>query len=120
LAEIYEMLAAYQYHEERLSSVIAFGVNFGFTGKAPQRTSRAGQPTDREHLLKMMRGEIDAQPVQLTPEVVQTVFARDIIGARKIDILAPTTEPGEDPAADLAYLKKLDRLMNTEERTEEN
>ena len=115
------MLAAHQFYEERLSNTIAYGVNFGMTGKQPQRTSAAtGQPTDREHLLKMMRGEIDAQPVQLTPEVVQTVFARDIIGARKIDILAPTTAPGEDPKADLEYLKKLDRLMNTEGETEEN
>ena len=115
------MLAAHQFYEERLSNTIAYGVNFGMTGKAPQRTSAAtGQSTDREHLLKMMRGEIDAQPVQLTPEVVQTVFARDIIGARKIDILAPTTAPGEDPKADLEYLKKLDRLMNTEGETEEN
>ena len=116
MAEINEMLAAYQAYEERLSNVIAYGVNFGMTGKAPQRTT-GGQATDRAYLQKMMRGEVEAHPVQLTPEVVQTVFARDIIGARKIDILAPTTAPGEDPAADLEYLRKLDRLMNTEEDT---
>ena len=115
------MLAAHQFYEERLSNTIAYGVNFGMTGKAPQRTSAAaGRTTDRDYLQKMMRGEVVAHPVQLTPEVVQTVFARDIIGARKIDILAPTTAPGEDPAADLEYLKKLDRLMNTEEKLEEN
>jgi len=115
------MLVAQLDYHEHLSDVIAFGVSYGFSGKRPQRAGVAtGQATDREHLLKMMRGEIDAQPVQLTPEVVQTAFARDIIGARKIDILAPTTAPGEDPKADLEYLKKLDRLMNTEEKTEEN
>ena len=115
------MLAAYSAYEERVGDIIALAVNFGMTGKRPQRAgSTAGQTTDRAYLQRMMRGEVEAHPVQLTPEVVQTVFARDIIGARKIDILAPTTAPGEDPAADLAYLRKLDRLMNTEEKPEEN
>ena len=106
------MLAAHYAYEEHFGDVIALAVNFGFTGKKPQQRGRAAAQTDREHLKKMMAGQADAEPVLLTPEVVATVFARDIIGATKIDVVAPATAPEEDVAADVAYLRKIDAALN--------
>ena len=106
------MLAAHYAYEEHFGDVIALAVNYGFSGKKPgQQRSNAAVQTDREHLQKMMRGDADAEPVQLTPEAVETIFARDIVGATKISVAPPITAPEEDVAADVAYLKKVDAAL---------
>jgi hypothetical protein len=115
------MLAAHYAYEEHFGDVIALAVNYGFSGKKPgQQRSNAAVQTDREHLQKMMRGEADAEPVYLTPEVVETIFAKDVVGAHRIDVSPPATAPEEDVAADVKYLKKLDNALKERSKNKEN
>jgi hypothetical protein len=120
LVEITEMLQAHYEWEERLGDIIAYGTNVGFTGKKPKRrtdsTTKRSVESDRQHLLKMMRGDADPEPVELTPELVETVFANEVKGAKRVDILPPQTEPDQDVAADVRYLRALDRLLKEEHK----
>ena len=116
------MIAAQAAYEEHFADVIAFGVNYGFTGKKPRLTRRnvAAERTDLTRLRKMMNEEIPGEPVLLTKEVVETIFAKDIIGATKFDITPPPTAPEEDLEADKAYLLALDNALRTRAINKEN
>ena len=118
LVELNEMIAAHAAYEEHFADVIAFGVNYGFSGKKPVRRGAAAEKTDLARLRQMMNEEIPGEPVMLTKEVVETVFAKDIIGATKLDILPPPTLPDEDVDADVAYLKALDSAIKARTRKE--
>jgi len=111
LAELNEMLAAYSFAEEHFADVIAYGVNYGMSGKKPGvRRAPRDRASDISHLRKMMRGDAPAEPVQLTPEVVDTVFGSAAKNAVLINVEAPSTLPDEDVAADIAYLRKVSDL----------
>ena len=112
------MLDACYEQEERLVDLIAIGVNVGFTGKKPKRRTerQTDGKADLMHLQKMMRGDAEGEPVQLTKDVVETIFASEVKGATHVDILPPRTEPDEDVVADVKYLRALDRLLKEEHK----
>ena len=112
------MIAAHAAYEEHFADVIAFGVNYGFSGKKPVRRGAAAEKTDLARLRQMMNEEIPGEPVRLTPEVVETVFAKDIVGATRINVTPPSTEPEEDVDADVAYLMALDSAIKARTRKE--
>lgn len=116
------MMAAHVAYEEHFADVIAFGVNYGFSGKKPRQTRRnvAAEHADLTRLRQMMNEEIPGEPVMLTKEVVETVFAKDIIGATKLDITPPPTAPEEDLEADKTYLLALDKAIKTRAANREN
>jgi hypothetical protein len=122
LVELNEMMAAHVAYEEHFADVIAFGVNYGFSGKKPRQTRRnvAAEHADLTRLRQMMNEEIPGEPVMLTKEVVETVFAKDIIGATKLDITPPPTAPEEDLEADKTYLLALDKAIKTRAANREN
>lgn len=116
------MIAAHSAYEEHFADIIAFGVNYGFSGKKPRLTRRnvAAEKTDLTRLRQMMNEEIPGEPVMLTKEVVETVFAKDIIGATKLDVTPPPTAPEVDLAADKAYLLALDKAIKERTTNKEN
>lgn len=112
------MITAHAAYEEHFADVIAYGVNYGFSGKKPiARRNVIAEHTDLTRLRQMMNEEIPGEPVLLTKEVVETVFAKDIIGATKLDITPPPTAPEVDLDADKAYLLALDKAIK---RAKEN
>jgi hypothetical protein len=101
------MIAGHLAYEERFGDIIAYGVSYGMSGKKPQKAAVRDVAGDRAYLQKVMRGEIEgkAEPVHLTPQVVETIFAKEVKNAVRIDeVTPPSTLPDEDVGADVAYL----------------
>jgi hypothetical protein len=107
------MLTAYLYKEERDADKIAYAVSLAWGGKKRKGSEGARDAkTDREHLRALMRGESDGTPIQLTPDVVDTVFAGDIPEGERPYIPPPKTAPGVNVKADKAYLLEADRVFD--------
>ena len=122
------MLAAHAYKEERDAEKIAYAIGLAWGDNKKGKGKATGSKSDIEHLRRVAFGqeEHDGTPIQLTPAIVETLFAGDIVNEERPVIPKPLNEPTiagkeydypeADIQADKEYLIEIDQVFDEIER----